>query len=305
MDKTRQALKLALEALEYIHEGANNQGPHTGISWRCVSKKAEPAITAIREALAEQPAPKWQGARFDSALHEQPAPPECQTEAEKTAFAFGWFKALEQKRKDEQPAQQPVTMDDAIAAGDSVLMNEQAALLRECRAALDSLIAQKPTLAGLLCGSATLGNLKAELYAYRPQGVFGASPQPAQQQEPVVECDCETATSPDGSRLTKCGSDQMRRAVEQGHAFCKQPAQQQEPVAWITHNGKGWLRWHKPEDNNIDSVPLYTSPQLSKPWVGLSTIELDEIDAPIRERGHATIAEIYRAIEAKLKERNT
>lgn len=41
-----------------------------------------------------------------------------------------------------------------------------------------------------------------------------------------------------------------------------------------------------------------------KPWVGLSTIELDEIDAPIRERGHATIAEIYRAIEAKLREKN-
>ena len=79
----------------------------------------------------------------------------------------------------EQPAQQePVsiksipTMDDAIAAGDSVLMNEQAAMLRECRAALDSLIAQKPMLAGLLCGSTTLGNLRAELGAYRPQGVF-------------------------------------------------------------------------------------------------------------------------------------
>ena len=56
MDKKTEALKLALEALEYIHEGANNQGPHTGISWRCVSNKAEPAITAIREALAEQPA---------------------------------------------------------------------------------------------------------------------------------------------------------------------------------------------------------------------------------------------------------
>ena len=67
------------------------------------------------------------------------------------------------------------TMDDAIAAGDSVLMNEQAALLRECRAALDSLIAQKPRLAGLLCGSTTLGNLKAELGAYRPQGVFGTT----------------------------------------------------------------------------------------------------------------------------------
>jgi hypothetical protein len=46
-----EALKLALEALEYIYEGANNQGPHTGISWRCVAVKAEPAITAIKQAL--------------------------------------------------------------------------------------------------------------------------------------------------------------------------------------------------------------------------------------------------------------
>jgi hypothetical protein len=66
------------------------------------------------------------------------------------------------------------TMDEAIAAGNSVLMSEQAALLRECRAALDSLISQKPTFAGLLCGSTTLGNLRAELGVYRPQGVFGA-----------------------------------------------------------------------------------------------------------------------------------
>lgn len=67
-------------------------------------------------------------------------------------------------------------MDEAIAAGDSVLLNEQAALLRECRLAIDSLIAQKPALAGLLCGSTTLGNLRASLYDYRPQGVFGDKP---------------------------------------------------------------------------------------------------------------------------------
>ena len=48
-----EALKLALGALEYIHKGANNQGPHTGISWRCVSKKAEPSITAIRAAITK------------------------------------------------------------------------------------------------------------------------------------------------------------------------------------------------------------------------------------------------------------
>lgn len=28
----------------------------------------------------------------------EPAPPECKTEEEKTAFAFGWFKALESQR---------------------------------------------------------------------------------------------------------------------------------------------------------------------------------------------------------------
>ena len=64
------------------------------------------------------------------------------------------------------------TMENALAAGDSVLLNEQAALLRECRLALDDLLRQNPTMTGLLCGSTTLGNLRAELYAYRPQGVF-------------------------------------------------------------------------------------------------------------------------------------
>ena len=30
--------------------------------------------------------------------HAPPFPPECQTEAEKKAFAFGWFKAMEAQR---------------------------------------------------------------------------------------------------------------------------------------------------------------------------------------------------------------
>lgn len=68
-----------------------------------------------------------------------------------------------------------ITIDDAIAAGDSVLLNEQAALLRECRLALDELLKKKPMLAGLICGSTTLWNLRASLYDYRPQGVFGVT----------------------------------------------------------------------------------------------------------------------------------
>ena len=54
--------------------------------------------------------------------------------------------------------------DEAIAATPS------AAFLRECRAALDDLIRQKPTMAGLICGSTTLGNPRAELGAYRDGG---------------------------------------------------------------------------------------------------------------------------------------
>lgn len=34
----------------------------------------------------------------------------------------------------------------------------------------------------------------------------------------------------------------------------------QEPVAWITQGGKGWLRWHKSYDDNKDSIPLYKAP---------------------------------------------
>ena len=119
MSKEHEALKLALEALEGFE-------PNTFIG-SDAELLCHAAIAALREALAEQPAP----------------PPECQTEAEKTAFAFGWWKALEQKRKadsaldrmadnarelglDYEPAQQqePVA---AIRA----LTNQCAALIQE------------------------------------------------------------------------------------------------------------------------------------------------------------------------------
>lgn len=75
------------------------------------------------------------------------------------------------------------TMEDAIAAGDGVLIEEQAALLRECRFALDELINKKPMLAALICGSTTLGNLRASLYDYRPQGIFGTNKRDAKNEK--------------------------------------------------------------------------------------------------------------------------
>ena len=42
---------------------------------------------------------RWRDEAYKQAGYPLPEPPpECQTEAEKTAFAFGWFKAMETKR---------------------------------------------------------------------------------------------------------------------------------------------------------------------------------------------------------------
>jgi hypothetical protein len=68
------ALDLALEAVEWIAQ------QRTG---GMIQRKATEAITAIKQAR--------------SAPVQEP-PPECQTEAEKRAYAFGWWKALEANR---------------------------------------------------------------------------------------------------------------------------------------------------------------------------------------------------------------
>ena len=89
---TQEVLKLALEALEFFKE--------LSLSMKEI-ERAEEAITALKEALAEQQQkPAYRAVKtFHEGkpiyVAETSAPPlECQTEAEKTAFAFGWFKAL-------------------------------------------------------------------------------------------------------------------------------------------------------------------------------------------------------------------
>ena len=94
MSNDKQLLEQALEALE----GAD-----------VVDVDMVKAITAIRERL-KQPEEKYTyGTPLLDAFTTppaQPAPPECQTEAEKTAFAFGWWKALESVRQP-APVQEP------------------------------------------------------------------------------------------------------------------------------------------------------------------------------------------------------
>ncbi len=76
-----------------------------------------------------------------------------------------------------------------------------------------------------------------------------------------------------------------------------EPAQQQEPVAWLSTDciGERYLCFTKPKDN--DPVqPLYTTPP-KRQWVGLTDEERRQIllDDPI---------DWIAAIEAKLKEKN-
>ncbi len=118
---TKEALTLALEALDSSSKLINGQGTKFGLEGAmdgyysgCFdvdgnNKLLNEATTAIKEALAQ---PDYRAVKT---YHEgKPVyvsqtefPPECKTVAEQTAYAFGWWKALESVRI-EQPAQEPV-----------------------------------------------------------------------------------------------------------------------------------------------------------------------------------------------------
>ena len=102
--------------------------------------------------------------------------------------------------------------------------------------------------------------------------------------------------------------EEMKAYVEATWEKCQAEAWQ-EPVATVTSESgnpnvsMSW--WHEP------ALPVgtnvYTSPQPSKPWVGLTDEEIAEMHNEIKVRlmGTYRTEDIYRAIEAKLKEKNT
>jgi hypothetical protein len=73
---TIEAMKQALEVLEDFVDDPRAQ------------HQIDAASAVLRQAIAE--------------AEKQEPPPECQTEAEKTAFAFGWWKATEAQRAEKQ-----------------------------------------------------------------------------------------------------------------------------------------------------------------------------------------------------------
>jgi hypothetical protein len=92
-----EALKLALEALQAL--AAPVQEPVWIQPDHLQKAKTAPFLCRVEPHKRDDFVPLY--TTPPAAQPAQPAPPECQTEAEKTAFAFGWWQALESVR---QPA---------------------------------------------------------------------------------------------------------------------------------------------------------------------------------------------------------
>jgi len=83
----------------------------------------------------------------------------------------------------------------------------------------------------------------------------------------------------------------LRQAIEQ--------AEKQEPVAWMEDSIEFYAKDHP---TNSCTIPLYTAPP-KREWVGLTDEEIDK--AIISTAPSFKPDDVARAIEAKLKERNT
>ena len=84
-----------------------------------------------------------------------------------------------------------------------------------------------------------------------------------------------------------------------------------EPVAYINVEQRKlewakYVSWGTPTVVNLPKIPLYTTPP-QRTWVGLTDEEIVELHHEIKVQlmGTYKTEDIYRAIEAKLKEKNT
>lgn len=139
--------------------------------------------------------------------------------------------------------------------------------------------------------------------------------QPAQQQEPVAYMVKAHGMLQRLSRRADVADELACKYREDDPnaevlpLYTSPPAQpQQEPVAWATRMGEyAHIHWgaKRPEYPMVYEVPLYTSPPASKPWVGLTEEQIAEIAATPCAVAGSYVHTFARAIEAKLREKNT
>jgi hypothetical protein len=129
---------------------------------------------------------------------------------------------------------------------------------------------------------------------------------------------------------TKALVDEIKRLIDVVGGMALQQAEKQEPVAWLCErDGQGYSfaytaeQLHQLGYGNISVppfrkvAPLYTTPQPQREWVGLTDEEMRELEKQFEAERVRTSDEEYlviypaaywqwqRAIEAKLKEKNT
>jgi hypothetical protein len=89
----------------------------------------------------------------------------------------------------------------------------------------------------------------------------------------------------------------LRQAIEQ--------AEKQEPVAWFEESPLGEWFLAYTFNPNAKTEPLYTTPQPQREWVGLTDEEIQICWDSVMDGAVFTRRDVYNAIEAKLKEKNT
>jgi transcription elongation factor Elf1 len=125
----------------------------------------------------------------------------------------------------------------------------------------------------------------------------------AQTQEPVALPCCGYV---DASAVKWNPHNQVVQCHNCGQVYTTPPQSEQKPVAWFSILPDGKLSIKivgKPTEGNWE--PLYTTPP-QRTWQGLTHEEIDYIYTGIRAVHHEIDSDVFaRAIEAKLKEKNT
>ena len=98
-------------------------------------------------------------------------------------------------------------------------------------------------------------------------------------------------------------ADPMREVQRLGQEIEQEPVAWMSP-SWIDPNTRGW------QSDSFESIPiegwlpLYTHPP-QRTWVGLTDEEIQTTWDSVMDGAVFTRREVYKAIEAKLKENNT
>jgi len=261
-----EALRLALEALEGIHPG--NMTPMAEEYWN-------KAITAIKQALAAQPAvqgDKWVGTVVDSGYGYKVIMFSVDTLAD---IPHGTRCYVAAPAAQPAPVQGlPFGVGGGLVAIKTLLSRDPCVHANTAIEMIDAILKEHPAAQPAVqepFGWWFIPNGEFLL----PYEVEVDDPWSDARYEPMYKGPPPAATAPNREQIYKDAFDQ---GVHEGNFMAMHecrleyfklqdvttpPAAQpavQEPVAWRWTNGKGWLTYGEMQHDRFESTPLYTTP---------------------------------------------